>query len=67
MQNYQKWLNFDENAVDSDTADMLTISGNLVIDLKQPRTLRPPKEFEDIQLHPRVRMYTVMDVNQQIF
>ena len=44
---YQKWLNFDENAVDSDTADMLTISGNLVIDLKQPHTLHPPKEFED--------------------
>ena len=44
---YQKWLNFDDNAVDTDTADMLTMSGNLFIDIKQPRTLHPPKEYQD--------------------
>jgi len=44
---YQKWLNYDDNAVDTDTTDMITISGCLMIDLKQPQTLRPPKEYED--------------------
>lgn len=43
---YQKWLNYDDNAVDVDTTDIVTMSGNLVVDLKQPRTLRPPKEYE---------------------
>lgn len=43
---YQKWLNYDDNAVDIDTTDIVTMSGNLVVDLKQPRTLRPPKEYE---------------------
>ena len=44
---YAKWLNYDNNAVDRDTADMVTLSGSLYIDIKQPQTLYPPKEYMD--------------------